>query len=197
MEAGSPAPRSDIVPEPSPERRDSPSIRPDRPRRPLPRPAPCPSRTKTAARPSGSGSCRPIEVVPRARPSSAEDGLFVISPHPGQSRSTHPDGHLLRGPREGRLPRDGAGDARSLGSRSDRGAIPPSQRRLRHPLLLPGWTHHRKQPDGCAPRLGPDLQGSLPALPQHDREETAVSERVRLSGSLGRGRGRKGAWSQE
>ena len=52
---------------------------------------------------------------------------------------------------------------------------------------------HGQQPDGRSPRLGPHLQGRLPALPRHERPRPALPERLRLPGPLGRGRGREGA----
>src|SRR5437762_4313407 len=48
---------------------------------------------------------------------------------------------------------------------------------------------HREQPDGRPPRLGADAEGSLPALPRAPWPGRAVSERLRLPGPLGRGRG--------
>ena len=36
-------------------------------------------------------------------------------------------------------------------------------------VLVSRWTDYGKQPDGCPSRLGPDLQGSIPALPDHAR----------------------------
>ena len=64
-------------------------------------------------------------------------------------------------------------------------------------LLVPRRSDHGQQPDGRPPRLGPHLQGSLPALPRDARQGAALPERLRLPGSLGRGRGRERARPQE
>ena len=60
-------------------------------------------------------------------------------------------------------------------------------------VVVPRRAHHRQQPDGRPPRLGPHLQGRLPALLRHDRPRAALPERLRLPGPVGRSRGRKGA----
>ena len=68
-----------------------------------------------------------------------------------------------------------------------------AKNRGRPQLVVPRRPDHRQQPDGRAPRLGPHLQGRLPALLRHDRPRAALSERLRLPGPVGRGRGREGA----
>ena len=64
----------------------------------------------------------------------------------------------------------------SSASRSSSGAARDTMRRylarnarVRAALELPRRADHRQQPDGRAPRLGPHLQGPLPALPHHAR----------------------------
>ena len=62
--------------------------------------------------------------------------------------------------------------------------------RGRAALELPRRADHGQQPDGRPPRLGPHLQGPLPALPRHARPGPALAERLRLPGPVGRGQGR-------
>ena len=57
-------------------------------------------------------------------------------------------------------------------------------------MELPRRPDHGQQPDGRPPRLGPRLQGPLPALPRHARRGPALPERVRLPGPVGRGQRR-------
>ena len=59
-------------------------------------------------------------------------------------------------------------------------------------MELPRRADHRQQPDGRPPRLGPHLQGPLPAVPRDARRGPALPERVRLPGPVGRGRRRAG-----
>ena len=66
------------------------------------------------------------------------------------------------------------------------------QERRRPALVLHRRSHHGQQPHGRASRLGPHLQGRLPALPRHARLPPALSERLRLPGAMARGRSRKG-----
>ena len=73
------------------------------------------------------------------------------------------------------------------------GPLPRSKRECRAAVQLPRRTDHGQQPDGRPPRLGPDVQGPLPALPHHARRAAAIPERVRLPGTVDRGRGRAGA----
>ena len=70
------------------------------------------------------------------------------------------------------------------------------EERQRPALVVHRRPDHGQQPDGRPPRLGPDLQGPLPALLRHAGLPPAVPERLRLPGALGRGRGREGAWLQ-
>ena len=68
---------------------------------------------------------------------------------------------------------------------------PPARpERRRAALELPRRADHGQQPDGRPPRLGPDLQGPLPALPRDARRGPALAERVRLPGPVGRGQRR-------
>ena len=60
----------------------------------------------------------------------------------------------------------------------------------RRTLELPRRPDHGQQPDGRPSRLGPDLQGRLPALPGDARPRPALPERVRLPGPVGRGQRR-------
>ena len=57
----------------------------------------------------------------------------------------------------------------------------------RTPLELPRRADHREQSDGRPSRLGPDVQGCLPALPRLPRRGPALAERLRLPGPVGRG----------
>ena len=57
-------------------------------------------------------------------------------------------------------------------------------------LELPRRADHGQQPDGRPPRLGPDVQGPLPALPRDARRGPALPERLRLPGPVGRGQRR-------
>ena len=57
-------------------------------------------------------------------------------------------------------------------------------------LELPRRPDHGQQPDGRPPRLGPRLQGPLPAVPRDARRGPALAERVRLPGPVGRGQRR-------
>ncbi len=82
-------------------------------------------------------------------------------------------------------------------ARRNRREIPAPQRRIARAVLVPRWSDHGQQPDGRPPRLGPHLQGPLPALPDDARQAPALPERLRLPGALGRGRSREGARSQE
>ena len=59
-------------------------------------------------------------------------------------------------------------------------------------MELPRRSDHGQQPDGRPPRLGPDVQGRLPALSRHAGRGPALAERVRLPGTLGRGQRRAG-----
>ena len=68
---------------------------------------------------------------------------------------------------------------------------------VRAALQLHRRADHREQPDGRAPRLGPHLQGPLPALPHDARRAAALPERLRLPGPVDRGRGREGAGLQQ
>ncbi len=67
----------------------------------------------------------------------------------------------------------------------------------RSTLELPRRPDHGQQPDGRPPRLGPDLQGPLPALPRDARRGPALPERLRLPGAVGRGQRRAGPRLQE
>src|SRR5437868_562205 len=94
-------------------------------------------------------------------------------------------------------PADGAGPsgareshARALGARGDLPAAPRAERRRPY-LLLHGRPDHRQQPGGRSPRARPHAEGRLPALQGPPRFRPALSERLRLSGPLGRGRGRE------
>ncbi len=57
-------------------------------------------------------------------------------------------------------------------------------------MELPRRPHHGQQPDGHPSRLGPRLQGPLPALSRDARRGPALPERVRLPGPVGRGQRR-------
>ena len=64
-------------------------------------------------------------------------------------------------------------------------------------VVLPRRPDHRQQPDGRAPRLGPHVQGRLQPLLRHDRPRPPLPERLRLPGSVGRGRSREGTRAQD
>ena len=57
-------------------------------------------------------------------------------------------------------------------------------------MELPRRPDHGQQPDGRPSRLGPRLQGPLPALPRDARRGRALPERLRLPGPVGRGQRR-------
>ena len=59
------------------------------------------------------------------------------------------------------------------------------QKRRQTTVEFPGRADHRQQPDGRAPRLGPDVQGRLPAFLRDDGPRSAISERLRLPGAYG------------
>ena len=94
-------------------------------------------------------------------------------------------------PRPTRLRRPGARPAPGVGRPPDVRAAPRPECR-RPALELPGRTDHGQQPDGRPPRLGPELQGPVPAVPRHARRGPAVPERLRLPGPVGRGQRREG-----
>ena len=62
--------------------------------------------------------------------------------------------------------------------------------RRRSAVELPRRTHHGQQSDGRPPRLGPCVQGPVPAIPRDARRGAALPERLRLPGPLGRGQRR-------
>ena len=62
--------------------------------------------------------------------------------------------------------------------------------------FLPRWADHGQQPDGRPPRLGPHVQGPVPA-PHHARRAAALPGQVRLPGTVDRGRGRARAGVHE
>ena len=115
---------------------------------------------------------------------------------------THPDGaragcatHPALRPNvptrqfEARSCRPGVRDPGSVARASDlRAAACPERGRAE--VELPRRADHGQQPDGRPPRLGPGLQGPLPAVPRHARRGRAVPERVRLPGTVGRGQRR-------
>src|SRR3954447_9128796 len=85
----------------------------------------------------------------------------------------------------------GARDSRAVARAPDLRAA-ASTERGRGPLELPRRAHHGQQPDGRPSRVGPDVQGRLPAVPRHARRGAALAERVRLPGAVGRGQRREG-----
>jgi len=64
-------------------------------------------------------------------------------------------------------------------------------------MVVPRRAHHRQQSDGRAPRLGSNLQRRLPALLRHDGARSALPERLRLPGALGRSRSREGTQTRQ
>ena len=121
---------------------------------------------------------RPFRILgapPRAGPASA----------PG--RHARPDVPARH--RQARLRRPGARAAPGVGRAAHvRPAARPERRRAA--LELPRRADHGQQPDGRPPRLGPDVQGPVPALPRDARRGPALPERVRLPGPVGRGQRR-------
>ncbi len=108
------------------------------------------------------------------------------------TKPTRYPSRVQESPHTGLLRRPGAPDAGVLApGRHLREVAPPERRQAA--LVVPGRPHHRQQPDGRPPRLGPRAQGLLPALPRHARPGAALPERIRLPGPLGRGRGGEGA----
>ena len=114
----------------------------------------------------------------------------------------------ILGPPSAILAAADAGDARSASSPRSRtspprsiassisgaSARPSQQLRAQNAggpaLVVPRRSDHGQQPDGRPPRLGPHLQGPLPALPRHARPGPALAERLRLPGPVGRGQRR-------
>ena len=88
-----------------------------------------------------------------------------------------------------RLRRPGARPAPGVGGPAHVRAAPGAERG-RPALELPRRADHRQQPDGRPPRLGPHVQGPVPALPRDAGRGPAVPERVRLPGPVGRGQRR-------
>ena len=130
-----------------------------------------------------SGSCiagrilGPAETSSRRRPSRCPA-------HPQSPRPNVPTRQL-----EARSCRPGVRDPGSVARASDlRAAARPE--RGRAAMELPRRADHRQQPDGRPSRLGPRLQGPLPALPRDARRRRALPERVRLPGPVGRGQRR-------
>src|SRR6478736_199070 len=117
----------------------------------------------------------------RARPGADRSPLPPRSPRPNV-----PTGQL-----EARLRRAGARDPGPVARPPDVRPIARAERR-RAEVELPRRADHRQQPDGRPSRLGPRLQGPLPALPRHARRGPALPERVRLPGPVGRGERRAG-----
>src|SRR5262249_11257841 len=69
--------------------------------------------------------------------------------------------HALRESRDAsQLPRPGERGPQALG-RGWRLRPPPRQEPRQAALVVPRRAHHRQQPDGRPPRLGPHLQGRL------------------------------------
>ena len=90
---------------------------------------------------------------------------------------------------QARLRRPGARAAPGVGRAADlRPAARPE--RGRPALELPRRADHRQQPDGRPPRVGPHLQGPVPALPRDAGRGPALPERLRLPGPVGRGQRR-------
>ena len=96
-------------------------------------------------------------------------------------------------PRSGR---DGARHPAPVAGAVDLRAAPRAERG-RAALELPRRPDHGQQPDGRPSRLGPDLQGPVPALPRDARRGPALAERLRLPGPVGRGQRRAGPGVQE
>ena len=77
-----------------------------------------------------------------------------------------------------------------MGGRAD--VRPPAGAERRRPeVLVRRRADDREQRDGDPPRVGPDAEGRVPALPGAARQGPALPERLRLPGPLGRGRGRE------
>src|SRR5215203_2572639 len=93
---------------------------------------------------------------------------------PAPQRPNVPTGHL-----EARLRRPGVRDPGPLARASDVRAAAGAERGGAA-LELPRRTDHGQQSDGRPPRLGPRVQGPVPAVPRHARGASALPERVRL-----------------
>ena len=85
----------------------------------------------------------------------------------------------------------GARDPRRVARAADIRTAPCPERG-RPEMELPRRADHRQQPDGRPPRLGPGVQGCLPAVPRDARRGPTLAERVRLPGPVGRGQRRAG-----
>ena len=85
--------------------------------------------------------------------------------------------------------------ARALGPRRHVRAAAQAERR-RADVLVHRRADHGEQPDGRASRLGALAEGPVPALPRGARRGSALPERLRLPGPVGRGRGREVARPQ-
>src|SRR5579859_3933065 len=86
--------------------------------------------------------------------------------------------------------RDGAGDSAFLGG-EPRFPEAAGEECGRTEVVVSGWADYGEQSDGRAPRVGPVAEGYVPAVQRDARVRTAVPERVRLPGAVGRGGSRK------
>src|SRR5690348_6018633 len=86
--------------------------------------------------------------------------------------------------------RDGAGDFAFLGG-EPRFPEAAGEKCGRAAVVVSGWADHGEQPDGGTPRVGPLAEGYVPAVQRDARVRATIPERVRLPGTVGRGRGGK------
>ena len=77
-----------------------------------------------------------------------------------------------------------ARDSRPVGGAQDVRATARTERRPRA-LVVPRRAHHGQQPDGRPPRLGPDVQGPVPALPRHARARTSATRTASTARACG------------
>src|SRR5262249_26287211 len=140
--------------------------------------------------PERNAACRVTEASAAAKRNRhgasilARIGVLRNCPR-GPGHAVRESGHA------GRFPRAGARRARLLAAHQ-RVRPPPRPEPRQAEVVLPRRPDYRQQSDGRPPRLGPHLQGRLPALLRHDRPRGALPERLRLPGLVGGSGSREG-----
>ena len=136
-----------------------------------------------------SGSCIAGRIHSTRR---NEHRAAAVAPAPARTaRPSHPDPEAECSDPSARSPTSSRRSTRSWTSGATGGRSPGCARRTPAARVeLPRRPDHGQQPDGRPPRLGPRLQGPLPALPRDARRGPALPERVRLPGPVGRGQRR-------
>ena len=141
-------------------------------------------------RATGPAAAPPAGSASRVGYSDSPDAASPGRPWPPARRHRpSPEMHVPTRHLEARSRRPGARAARAVARAPDLRPAAGAERG-RAALELPRRADHGQQPDGRPPRLGPRLQGPLPALPRDARRGPALPERVRLPGPVGRGQRR-------